>query len=211
LSDYFFEHISQGLKLSEMEGRAQLVSKALPYLERLPEGVFREMMFDRLKGLSGMTALNALDSVATTYAPRKLPQLAPNRLSSSRVAIALLLQNPELVESVEQKNIDWSGLEFKGIELFRNILQVILDKRVVNTAVLIEYYRDSDEEKAVKALAQLDVFVSDDKIEEVFCDALDVLLKQAREAGIARLQVKAQGKGLDAQEQERLVNMLSNK
>ncbi len=211
LSDYFFEHVLQGLKLSEMEGRAQLVSKALPYLERLPEGVFREMMFDRLKGLSGMTALSALDSVATTYAPRKLPQLAPNRLSSSRVAIALLLQNPELVESVEQKNIDWSGLEFRGIELFRNILQVILDKRVVNTAVLIEYYRDSDEEKAVKALAQLDVFVSDEKIEEVFCDALDVLLKQAREASIARLQVKAQGKGLDAQEQERLVNMLSNK
>jgi DNA primase len=57
----------------------------------------------------------------------------------------------------------------------------------------------------------LDVFVSDEKIEEVFCDALDVLLKQAREASIARLQVKAQGKGLDAQEQERLVNMLSNK
>ena len=53
LSDYFFEHVSGELNLSEMEGRAQLISKAKPYLEKLPEGVFREMMFARLKELSG--------------------------------------------------------------------------------------------------------------------------------------------------------------
>ncbi len=41
LSDYFFEHVSGDLNLSEMEGRAQLISKAKPYLEKLPEGVFQ--------------------------------------------------------------------------------------------------------------------------------------------------------------------------
>ena len=81
-------------------------------------------------------------------------------MSSARVAIALLLQNPRLADIVEQKDIDWSGLEFRGIELFKNILQVILDKKSVNTAVLIEYYRDTAEEKSIKALALLDLFVS---------------------------------------------------
>ena len=51
LSDYFFEQISENLNLSEMEGRAQLVGKAKPYLEKLPDGVFREMMLARLKKL----------------------------------------------------------------------------------------------------------------------------------------------------------------
>jgi hypothetical protein len=37
------------------------------------------------------------------------------------------------------------------------------------------------------------------------------LLKQGREAGIARLQAKAQSKGLDIMEQETLVKMLANK
>jgi DNA primase len=212
LSDYFFEHVSEELNLSEMEGRAQLIGKAKPYLEKLPEGVFKEMMFARLKELSRVMTLNNLDNVGAAGLNLKKPrQQELNRLSSARVAIALLLQNPRLADSVEQKNIDWSGLEFRGIELFKNILQVILDKKSVNTAVLVEYYRDSVEEKSVKALALLDVFVSDDKIEEVFGDALKVLLKQGREAGIARLQAKAQSKGLDGQEQDMLVKMLVNK
>jgi len=183
----------------------------LPYLERLPEGVFREMMFDRLKSLSGMTTFNVSDSVVVDLSSKKTRQHESNRLSSARVAIALLLQNPGLVDYVEQKNIDWIGLEFRGIELFKNILQVILDKRSVNTAVLIEYYRNTAEERSVKALALLDVYVSDDKIEEVFSDALDGLLKQAREASIERLQAKAQDKGLDVQEQATLIKMLAIK
>ncbi|MDD1618608.1 MAG: DNA primase [Methylococcaceae bacterium] len=212
LSDYFFEYVSGGLNLSEMEGRAQLISKAKPYLEKLPEGVFKEMMFARLKDLSGSMALNVLDNAVTVGSnPKRQSQREPNRFSSARTAIALLLQNPRLADIVEQKNIDWSGLEFRGIELFKNILQVILDKKSVNTAVLIEYYRNTTEEKSVKALALLDLYVSDDKVEAVFCDALNGLLKQGREAGIARLQAKAQSKGLDSHEQETLVKMLANK
>ncbi|WP_262967024.1 DNA primase [Methylobacter psychrophilus] len=212
LSDYFFEHISEELNLSEMEGRAQLIGKAKPYLEKLPEGVFREMMFSRLKELSRVMTLNILDDVTAVDLNLKKPrQQDLNRLSTARVAIALLLQNPGLANSVEQQDIDWSGLEFRGIELFKNILQVILDKKFVNTAVLVEYYRDSTEEKSVKALALLDVFVDDDKIEDVFFDALKVLLKQGTEAGIARLEAKAKVKGLDSQELSTLVKMLANK
>jgi DNA primase len=212
LSDYFFEHVFEGLNLSEMEGRAQLIGKAKPYLEKLPEGVFKEMMFSRLKELSGSVVLSVLDNVSTVgFDPKRRPLREPNRFSSARTAIALLLQNPRLADIVEQKDIDWSGLEFRGIELFKNILQVILDKKSVNTAVLIEYYRNTAEEKSAKALALLDLYVSDDKIDAVFCDALDGLVKQGREAGIARLQAKAQSKGLDSYEQETLIKMLANK
>ena len=52
----------------------------------------------------------------------------------ARVAIALLLQNPGLVDIVKQKDIDWGGLEFRGIELFKNILQVIGDKKSVKSS-----------------------------------------------------------------------------
>jgi DNA primase len=212
LSDYFFEHISGELNLSEMEGRAQLIGKAKPHLEKLSEGVFKEMMFAYLKELSGGVTLNVLDiagSVDLNSGRRQYRE--QNRLSSARVAIALLLQNPELVDIVHQKNIDWSGLEFRGMALFKNILQVISDKKFLNTAVLIEYYRNTAEEKSVKALSLLDLYVADDKIEAVFCDALNGLLKRGREAGIARLQTKAQSEGLNIQEQETLVKMLSNK
>ena len=212
LSDYFFEHFTEELNLSEMEGRAQLIGKAKPYLEKLPEGVFREMMFDRLKELSGQSSLDSLENlVIGDFAKQKPLQFEPSRLSSARVAIALLLQRPSLAEIVIQKDIDWNGLEFRGIQLFKNILEVIGDKKSINTAVLIEHYRDTNEEKSVKALALLDVYVSDDKIEDVFCDALNVLLKQARDVGISKLLAKAQAKSLEMEEQALLIKMLTNK
>jgi len=212
LSDYFFEQVSRDLNLSEMEGRAQLISKARPYLEKLPEGVFKEMMFARLKDLSKLKALNVLERVVAVGSNPKIQQRRePGRLSSARTAIALLLQNPELIGVVEEKAIDWGGLEIKGIDLFKNIHQVIAAKKSVNTAVLIEYYRNTAEENSIKALALLDLNISGEKIEKVFSDALNVLLEQGREAGIAKLQAKADSNGLNIQEQEMLVKMLANK
>ncbi|MGJ0428892.1 DNA primase [Methylobacter sp.] len=212
LSDYFFGHFAEELNLSEMEGRAQLVGKAKPYLERLPEGVFREMMFARLKQLSGFLALDVSTNAATLRpAKENGKRQERGRLSLARVAIALLIQNPRLAELVEQREIDWCGLEFPGIDLFKSVLRMILDKQPANAAVLVESYRDAAEEKSVKALAFLDLLVPDEGVEAVFCDALDRLLDQARKANIDRLLAKAKVNGLNAQEKEVLRKMLAGK
>jgi len=216
LSEYFFGHFSNELNLSEMEGRAQLVNKAKPYLNKLPESVFKEMMFARLKELSGWANLDVSENGTTLVAKqdRKIARNRPQdggRLSSARVAIALLVQNPRLAELIEQREIDWSGLEFSGAALFKNILQMIADKNPANAAVLMECYRDTAEEKPIKALALLDSQVSDDKIEAVFCDSLDRLLTQARETALTGLLNKGKTAGLDAQEKELLRKMLTAK
>ncbi|MDP1666371.1 MAG: DNA primase [Methylobacter sp.] len=220
LSEYFFGHFSNELNLSEMEGRAQLVNKAKPYLEKLPESIFKEMMFARLKELSGWAGLDILENAATLASKqsskqdRKIGRNRPQdsgRLSSARVAIALLVQNPRLVELIEQREIDWNGLDFSGAALFKNILQMIADKNPANAAVLMECYRDTTEEKSIKALALLDSQVSDDKIEAVFCDSLDRLLTQARESALTGLLNKGKTEGLDAQEKELLRKMLTAK
>ena len=211
LSDYFFDKLASGLNLSEVEGRALFFSKAKPYLDKLTEGAFKDMMFERLQLLSGMSGLVNTDKNFVMDVAPKLRAQDLNRLSSARVALALLLQNPRLAECVEQKEIEWDGLEFRGVELFRSVLEVILAKGAVNTAVLIGHYRNTPQEKSVKALALLDVFVPEDKIEDVFSDALSGLLKQASETSIARLQAKAQAQGLDKEELSLLLRMLSIK
>jgi len=158
---------------------------------------------------------------ATTLAPKQSSKQYPKiggkrpqdngRLSSARTAIALLVQNPRLAELLEQREIDWSELEFPGASLFKSIQLMIADKNPTNAAVLVECYRDAAEEKPIKALALLDLQVSDDKIDKVFCDALDRLLTQAREVVLARLLDKNKTNGLDAQEKELLRKMLTAK
>jgi DNA primase len=217
LSEFFFGYFSKELNLSELEGRAQLASKAKPYLEKLPESIFKEMMFARLKELSGWVGLDVLGNAATLASKqnskqyRKIDKKRPQdngRLSSARMAIALLVQNPRLAEVLEQREINWDELEFSGADLFKNILQMIADKNPANAAVLTECYRDAAEEKSIKALALLDPQVPDDKIDAVFGDSLDRLLTQSREAILARLLDKSKVEGLDAQEKELLLKML---
>ena len=213
LSDYFYEHVSRGLNLNEMEARAQLIAKVKPYIEKLQESTFKELMSARLKDLSGVKKVAALENIKFNkeLSNRKSIGQEINRLSSSRVAIALLLQNPGLAYLVEKLEIDWAGIEFGGVNLFKDIQRLILEKKILNSAVLLEYYRDLPEEKVVKALAVLDLHVEEDKIDDVFSDALNGLLKQAREVEIMRLQVKAQKEGLNNEEQALLVDMLVGK
>ena len=216
LSDYFFEHISEKLNLSEMEGRAQLVGNAKPYIEKLPEGIFREMMLSRLKTISGISTLNALESTYKPKAPyteKKISIIATQSApaKSARTATALLLQNPRLIHNLNQKDFNWDELDIRGIELFKNIQQVILTKSTINTAILIEHYRNTTNEKAVKALASLNLYVSENNIDMVFADTLNSLLNQGKYATIAKLETKAKNQGLDVHEQQLLIKILTDK
>ncbi len=216
LSDYFFEQISENLNLSEMEGRAQLVGKAKPYLEKLPDGVFREMMLARLKKTSGISTLNTLTPHQTpqnSYPEKKA--IKSSTLSapakSARTATALLLQNPRLIHNINKAALNWDHLDIRGIDLLKDIQQVILSKNNINTAVLIEHYRNTVHEKAVKALASLNLYVSENNIDMVFADTLKSLLKQGEYATIAKLETKAQNQALDVHEQQLLIKILTDK
>jgi DNA primase len=210
LSDYFFEHFSKDLKLSEMESRSNLRDEAVSYLKQLPIGAFREMMFEKLSSMAKRYILDN-EAILAQKNQVKKHQLKSGRLSLPSFVIALLLQNPKFIEIVEQKEIDWNQLEFEGVERFKNILNMIADKKPINYGVLLELYRDHADEAIVKKLASFDLLIPDEGIEAEFCDALNGLIKQGRGVAIARLQAKAQSKGLDIQEQETLVKMLATK
>jgi DNA primase len=209
LSDYFFAQVAKDLQLSSLEGRAQLVGKARPYLEKLPAGFFREMMFARLRALSELSNLDVLQNESTLN--RSVRPKGPRdktRMTSARMAIALLVQNPKLAMCRELQEIDWSTLIFPGVELFKNIVQVILAQKPATTAVLLESYRDSSEEKSVKALAFLELLIAPDNIESVFRDALASLIKQSAENELERLLSK---KVLTVDEKESLRKLLALK
>ena len=122
-----------------------------------------------------------------------------------------MLQNPRLIHNINKKEFNWDHLDIRGIDLLKNIQQVILSKNNINTAVLIEHYRNTVHEKSVKALASLNLYVSENNIDMVFADTLKSLLKQGEYATIAKLETKAQNQGLDVHEQQLLIKILTDK
>lgn len=53
LSDWFFTHLSEDIDVDNMDGRAQLFSRALPLIKRLPRGLFQQLMLDELAAITG--------------------------------------------------------------------------------------------------------------------------------------------------------------
>lgn len=54
LADFFFDHLCEELDPSTIEGKAKLSSLALPLLEQLPNGIYRQLMIDRLADMAGV-------------------------------------------------------------------------------------------------------------------------------------------------------------
>nr|MBP7370874.1 DNA primase [Arenimonas sp.] len=54
LSDYFFSELGKNANLNNLEGRARLAETVKPYLAKIPDGAFRDLMQERLHQLSGI-------------------------------------------------------------------------------------------------------------------------------------------------------------
>jgi len=207
LSDYFFERLSQGLNLSDLEGRASLINKAKTYLEKLPNGVFQELMQNKLKTLSKVETLNIFNK--NTVANKQTNEQVDNKLSPIRSIISLLLQNPELIEQLESKNINWALINLPGVDLLKKIVEIITSNPNISLPCLLEHFRGKEEEKYIKIMMNHEFFISGTEIKEEFSGAIDRLISQGNENRLDQLIAKERESGLDAQQQKELLAMLA--
>src|SRR5690554_4623656 len=55
LEDFLFDAVAEGINTRTMEGRANFSRRAAPLLDKLPKGVFRELMFENLATRTGLS------------------------------------------------------------------------------------------------------------------------------------------------------------
>lgn len=204
LSDYFFEQVGSRLNLTTMEGRSQLLAAAMPQLEKMPQGFFREMMFSRLRDLSGAKLLDVAENTTTLASGsvgKTKSQRPVTKSNLMRRVLSLLIQYPYLASRVEQSGVVIDDMNFAGMEMLQDVLRVIAAIKPENSAVLLESYRDSPHQKAVYALSGLVLNIPEGGEEAEFCGALNQLLRQARESRMSALIDKvSRGEALSAEE-----------
>jgi DNA primase len=190
LSDYFFEQLSETIDLKGIEGRAQLMKASQPYLSKLADGFYKQMLLEKLKAMAGLSGGSLPGGVSPNIAKNLARQVrAPEklRITPSRMAIALLLQNPRLIKFIETRDVHWEEMEFPGVELFKKVHTAIERQFPANSAVLLEMFRDSSDYKLIEALIYLELLVLEEDMEAVFCGTLDRLLEQSNEQKKATL------------------------
>jgi DNA primase len=206
LSNFFFDHLRSGLQLDNPEGGAGLVEKALPYLKKLPNGVFQDLMVNKLQELS---RVKEVDVFQQQQGKVKRDKSSGKRqtVSAMRTAIALLLQYPELVEVAQKKVLECVEPDVPGFALLCKIIQRISASPNLAMAALIEDFRGTPEEKQVQLLLQQEIITPEKGVEVELSGALDKVIGQAQELRLGKILAKVNEcglSGLDVQERELL-------
>jgi DNA primase len=151
LSDYIFEHLSTGMDLSSAAGRARLAELAKPLLQALPAGVFQELMHAELAKRVGTSVGKLAPFMQKEETPVPSHNLRLTTSSPVRMAIAMLLNEPRLAQQVAIPG-ELHALQNPGVALLIGLLETIKTNPHLNSASLVERYRNSEHQQSLLKL-----------------------------------------------------------
>ncbi len=211
LSDYFFAQLAERHDLGAMEGRAAVIGEARPLLEKLPESVYRDMMYERLDELAGRSQA-PIGSKSTKLERRPgLVRTERTRPSALRVLVALLLQRPSLVSQIDAPARTGLVRLEKGGTLISKLLALIDEKPDITAGGIVERFRGEAEENQVKALLAWDTMIPPEGVEAEFGDALRKVLKQEQKDRLDALLSKVEQTKLSAEELDEMKALLADR
>lgn len=189
LSDFLLSSLQQKVNLGSVDGRARLVELAWPLVSKIPHGIYRDMLLARLAEVAQVeqaTLERYLGQGKTPTAVPPLQRLDRDMAPLVRRAVAILLQRPHLIKAVEQ-DFSLQGLEEAGAKLLQELIEFLQSSPHLNTAALLERWRDSETGRYLERLASWELFLPDEDMMLELQAALGRLQAQAAEQRMALL------------------------
>ena len=210
LPDYLLGHLQTQADLSRIDGRARFVELARPMLKKIPQGAFRELMLSRIAQLAQMErdALDRALPAAALGGRKRVAQLTDTvRKSLVRLGLSLLIQKPELAKDVEDAD-DLGALELPGIPLLVEVIGLLRRNPGLNSASILERYRDTEHHKHLEKLAVWDHMIPDESLDQEF----EAVIQQLRQRWAAQQATRLLHQtSLSAEEKSRLRELLSQR
>jgi len=229
LSEYLVRQLKAEVDLSHVDGRARLKALAAPLFARMPEGIYRELLADRLAAEIQMPAMKLKEYLfagdshrpsirpATTAGAVHPHHAERQRVSSGRgsllsQAITLVLHHPAAARSVT--GIEALGkVDSPGVSVLKELLEQAAAMAEPMTAMLLERWRGRAEYGRLSELA-----IAEPMMAEALGAAKELQMaveKLLENAGPARrmdeLLRKAEDMGLNYDEKTELSSLLSAK
>jgi len=160
LPAYLEEELRSQVDMSRLDGRTRMLELARPLVAKIPAGIFREMIVNRLSEISRVNPekLSTLLGFSGSTAPiakgnqAKTGRLKKGQPSLMRRIIARLVQHPELAALVDNPE-HYRQLEVAGADLFGELVDLLHREPQLKTNVLLERFRDSEHFGPLQKLA----------------------------------------------------------
>ena len=215
LSEFLFKALTQEINIETMEGKAKLENKAKPLLGKIPESIFKDLMYQRLSELVGISVeklsgeSKQQETASTSVQPAPPRSTRKIKQNATRDAIALLLHHPQLalVCTVPDTFRDTS---LQGFALLHQLHETILNNPGLSSSALLERWRGTNEFEILQKLLQRDVQGTDDKQaqEAVYKDAVQQLLNKYKDERYEVLDAKLRESGLSDTEMQEYKELL---
>ena len=210
LSQFLFDHLLAQLDMSSAEGKGAAIGAFQPYLAKLPDSNLKDAIVTTLAnqfGASNEMQLKKLQKSFTNTTVNKTKNKRP-KITPIRLAIALLLEHPHIVETLPDPSI-LKELELPGLPLLNSLLALCKQNPNVNSAQLIEHYRGQKEGEQLKKLMCLEHHVEAENAESTFLDIIETFLNMFLENRTDELLEKQRTCGLSKEEIGELHGLLS--
>jgi DNA primase len=205
LSEFLFEQLTAQVDMESIDGRARLAELARPLVDQVPAGLFRDMLNARLAALVGV-APSQVARGGRRSQPRRATRRSGQPLTPLRLAIALLLQHPEISAQANEVTDHWRSLDRPGIGLLAQLLDLIATHPEIITAALLERWRDSDSYPHLQRLADPELLrhIPPEGLGDELVGALRRLNAELAEAEAGRLFERTSPAQWTEEEKERL-------
>jgi DNA primase len=216
LSDFLFENLSAQVNTSSIDGRARLVELARPLLARLPDGIFRQLMVERLAEIARTDVSRLAERIAkslenrsaTTVSHAAMPHAAVSGARSPvRQAIALLLHQPELVQTIDMPAIPEPDA-IPGVTLLLELLDLLRRQPGLKAGAILEHWRGREEARHLHKLAQWAPLSDNLDLGAEFRGHLAQIAHQATEQRIGELLHEQRQRALNDKEKQELKELL---
>ncbi|MFO7593768.1 MAG: DNA primase [Pseudomonadota bacterium] len=190
LDGFLVEQFKRQADFTRIDGQAKLVELCKPLMAKLPEGIYRHKLTERLAPLANLqpellqqmlngTPAKGKQAVSGSRGNIRRKESARQTPSQVRHAITLLLQHPQLAALVEDP-ASLAGLQQPGVGLLIEMLELLQRHPNLTTSSLLEHWRGREEERHLFTLAQKELLLDaeQDDLEKEFMGALRGLGQQ---------------------------------
>jgi len=163
LSDFLIDKISENIDLNSIDGKARMAERAKPFIGKIPDGIFKELIIDKLSASVGLSSkklttlisqMNKKESMkpkTRLYTKMMRQRSSKTQPSIIKKSIMLILNYPEAAKNI--KHHDFKDYKKPGIKILLKLIKTTQEGSNINAASLIERWRDDDEGKHLAKLA----------------------------------------------------------
>ncbi len=164
LSEFLIQELAGQVDMETIDGRARLAELARPLVNRIPTGVYRELLIESLAERVGLTAAKLAKMLSAGAAARGRTSPAINATAQRRRqfaarggpsvvrrAITLILNHPEAGTKLDGEKL--AGVQRAGVDLLAALIETVQSEPNITTAGLLERWRHDDKGRHLGKLA----------------------------------------------------------